>query len=41
MKYKNAHKWARKVINWELCKKLKFNHTNKLYIHKPESVLKN
>ena len=30
-----------KVIHWELCKKLKFDHTNKWYMHNPESVLKN
>ena len=27
--------------DWELCKKLKFDHTTKLYMHKPESVLEN
>ncbi len=30
-----------KVSHWELCKKLKFTDTAKLYIHKPESVLDN
>ena len=30
-----------KVIHWELCKKFKFDHTNKWYIHNPESVLEN
>ena len=30
-----------KVIHWELCKKLKFDHTNKWYMHNPESVLEN
>ena len=31
-----------KMIHWELCKKtLKFLHTNKWYMHKPESVLEN
>ena len=30
-----------KVILWELCKKLKFDHTNKWYIHNPEFVLEN
>ena len=30
-----------KVIHWKLCKKLKFNHTNKWYMHNPESVLEN
>ena len=31
----------RKGIYWELCKKLKFYHTNKRCIHNPESVLDN
>ena len=30
-----------KVIWWELCKKLKFDHTTKWYTHKPETVLEN
>ena len=30
-----------KVIHWELCKKLKFDHMNKWYMHKPESVPEN
>ena len=30
-----------KVIHWELCKKFKFDHTNKCYIHNPESVPEN
>ena len=30
-----------KVTNWELCKKLKFDHTNKWYMHNPEFVLEN
>ena len=29
------------VIHWELCKKSKFDHANKWYIHKPEYVLEN
>ena len=29
----------RKVIQWELGKKLKFDHTNKWYIHNRESAL--
>ena len=27
--YKARHDWVGKVIRWELCKKLKFDHTNK------------
>ena len=30
-----------KVIHWELCKKFKFDPTNKWYMHNPESVLEN
>ena len=29
------------MIHWELCKKFKFNHINKWYIHNPESILEN
>ena len=29
-----------KVIHWELCKKFKFDHTNKWYMLNPESVLR-
>ena len=29
------------MIHWELCKKLKFDHTNKCYMHNPESVPEN
>ena len=28
-----------KVIDWELCKKLKFDHATKWYMYKPKSVL--
>ena len=30
-----------KVINWEMCKKSKFDHTNKWYMHNPAAVLEN
>ena len=30
-----------KVIYWKLCKKFKFNHANKWYMHKLEPVLEN
>ncbi len=36
----NTTGWG-KLIHWELCKKLKFCQTTKLYMHKPEPVLKN
>ena len=39
--YKRIHTWVGKVINWELCKRLKFDHTEKLYMYKPEMVLEN
>ena len=29
------------MILWELCKKLKFNHTARWYMHEPKSVLEN
>ena len=29
------------VIHWELCKILKFDHTNKEYLHNPESLQEN
>ena len=29
------------MIRWELCKKFKFGHTNKWYIHNTESALEN
>ena len=41
MEYKIKHDWVGKVIQKELCKKLKFCHPNKWYIHKPESVIEN
>ena len=39
--YKTSHDWVAKVIYWKLSKKLKFGHTNKWFVHKPESVLEN
>ena len=39
--YKTRHDWVGKVINRELCKKLKFDYMNKWYKPNPESVLKN
>ena len=29
------------MTDWKLCKSLKFDHTTKWYIHKPESVQEN
>ena len=39
--YKIRHDWVDKVIHWEMCKKLKFDHTNKWYMHNPAPVLWN
>ena len=39
--YKARHDWVCKVIHWEMCKKLKFDHANKWYMHKPASVPEN
>ena len=36
-----AHDWVGKVIHWEMCKKFKFDHTNKCYVHNPAPVLEN
>ena len=39
--YKARHDWIAKVIRWELCKKFKFENTNKWYMHNPAPVLEN
>ena len=39
--YKTKKDWVSKVIQWELRKVFKFDHTNKWYIHNPESILEN
>ena len=39
--YKERHDWVSKVIHWEMCKKFKFDHNNKWYLHKPAPVLEN
>ena len=39
--YKTRHDRVGKAIHWEMCKKLKFDHTNKWYMHNQESVLGN
>ena len=38
---KTRHDWVGKVIYWQMCKKFKFDHTNKWYMHNPASVLEN
>ena len=39
--YKTRRDWAAKVIYWEMCKKFKFDHSNKWYMHTPASVVEN
>ena len=39
--YKARHDWVGKGIHWEMCKKFKFDHTNKWYMHNPAPVLEN
>ena len=39
--YKTRHDWVGKGIHWELCKKFKFDHVNKCYMHNPEPFLEN
>ena len=39
--YKTRRDWVGKVIHREMCKKFKFNHTNKWYLHSPAPVLEN
>ena len=39
--YKARHDWVGKVIHWELCKKFKFDHAHKWYIHNPALVREN
>ena len=40
-KCKTRHNWTGKEIYWELWKRLKFDHDNKLYMQKQESLLEN
>ena len=39
--YKTRHDCVGKVIHWEMCKKFKFDYTNKWYMHNPAPVLEN
>ena len=36
---KARHDWVGNVIQWEMCKKFKFDYTNKWYMHNPAPVL--
>ena len=40
-KYKARHDCVGKVIQWEMCRKFQFDHTNKWYMHNPAPVLEN
>ena len=40
-KYKSKHDWMGKVIHRESCKRLKFHHTTRWYIYKPQPALEN
>ena len=35
------HDWIGRVIHREMCKKFKFDHTNKWYMHNPAPILEN
>ena len=39
--YKARHDLVGKMIHWEICKKFKFDHANKWYLHNPVPVLEN
>ena len=39
--YKARHDWLSKMIHWEMCKKFKFDHANKWYMHNLAPVLEN
>ena len=39
--YKTRHDWVGKVIVWDMCKKFRFDHTNKWYMHNSAAVLEN
>ena len=38
---KTRHDWVGEVIHWELCKRFKFDHTNKWSMQNPGSVQEN
>ena len=40
-KYKARHDLLGKGIHWEICKKFKFDHTNKWYMNNPAPVQEN
>ena len=36
--YKSRHDWVWKGFHWELYKKLRFDHADKLYMHKKDLI---
>ncbi len=41
IEYKARHDWVGKGIHCEICKKFKFDHTYKWYMHNPAPILEN
>ena len=41
IEYNTRHDWVCKVIHCELCRKFRFDHTQKWCMHNPEFVLEN
>ena len=39
--YNARHDWVGKEILWEMCRKFKFGHANKWYMHNPAPVIEN
>ena len=39
--YNTRYDWMGKMIYWEMCKKFKFDHTNKWYMHNPVAIQDN
>ena len=39
--HKSRPDWVGKVINWEMCKQFKFDHTNKSFVHNTAPILEN
>ena len=39
--YKTWHNKKKKLIHWELCKRIKFDHADKWYVYKQVSIQEN
>ena len=39
--YRTRYDWVGKRIHWEMCRKFKFDHMNKCYMHNQTSVQEN